>query len=118
MGRLAGRGRGSRLGKERKRLRVVVVDSGEDKARRSKDYLNTARWQRLRLQILQRDGYVCQQTGVALVGKYPAPDSPVVDHKIPHRGDPDMFWDEENLQAVSKEWHDREKQSLEKRGLA
>lgn len=117
MGRLEGRGQGSRLGKERKRLRVVTVDGGEDKARRSTNWLNTARWQRLRLRVLQRDGYVCQQTGVALVGKHPAADSPVVDHKVPHRGDPALFWDEDNLQAVSKQWHDREKQSLEKRGL-
>lgn len=84
--------------------------------RRSKDWLNTARWQRLRRKILKRDGYVCQVTGVALIGKYPASNSPVVDHQIPHRGDPDLFWDEDNLQSVSKQYHDRIKQRIEKRG--
>lgn len=90
----------------------------EDDRRRSKDWLNTARWQRLRLKILARDQYTCQQTGEMLAGKYPAPNSPVVDHIEPHRGDPDLFWDEDNLQSVTKAWHDREKQSKEKRGLA
>ncbi|WP_276606305.1 hypothetical protein [Pacificoceanicola onchidii] len=40
----------------------------------------------------------------------------MIDHKIPHRGDLHLFWDEDNLQAVSKEYHDGVKQSIEKRG--
>jgi 5-methylcytosine-specific restriction endonuclease McrA len=93
-------------------------DKAEHNGRRSKDWLNTSRWQRLRLKVLVRDQYLCQQTGAVLSGKHPAPNSPVVDHIVPHRGDPDLFWDEDNLQSVSKAWHDSEKQSLEKRGLA
>jgi hypothetical protein len=54
---------------------------------------------------------------VLLVGKFPAPHSPVVDHVIPHRGDPRLFWDEANLQAVSKVYHDSVKQAQE-RGAA
>ncbi len=50
------------------------------------------------------------------IGKYPAPKSPVVDHVRPHRGGPDLFWDEDNLQAVSKAYHDRVKQGIGKRG--
>ncbi|WP_339767152.1 HNH endonuclease [uncultured Pseudosulfitobacter sp.] len=96
----------------------IEVSGREDAARRSKDWLNTARWQRLRIKVLQRDQYTCQQTGVLLIGKHPAPNSPVVDHIEPHRGDPDLFWDEENLQSVAKIWHDSVKQSMEKRGLA
>jgi len=102
------------------RLRPMpqVNSAEEGAARRSKDWLNTARWQRLRLKVLKRDEYTCQQTGMLLSGKHPAANSPVVDHIEPHRGDPDLFWDEENLQSVTKEWHDRVKQSMEKRGLA
>ena len=81
-------------------------------------WYKTARWQKLRMEILTRDLFVCQQTGMLLVGKYPADDSPVVDHKVPHRGDPILFWDPANLQAVAKGWHDTTKQSLERRGLA
>ena len=117
MGKLAGRGLPNRLGRPPARLRSPAPSvEPEGGARRSRDWLNTSRWQRLRLKVLERDGYVCQQTGVALIGKHPAPDSPVVDHKVPHRGDAALFWDEANLQAVSKLWHDRVKQGLEKRG--
>ena len=31
----------------------------------------------------------------------------VVDHRIPHRGDPKLFWDEGNWQALCKRCHDR-----------
>lgn len=34
--------------------------------------------------------------------------SEVVHHKIPHRGDPELFWDRSNWQALSKVCHDRE----------
>ena len=115
MGQLAGRGLGSRLRVKRGKVgqATTVLRAGPE---RSRNWLNTSRWQRLRRRILERDGYVCQQTGVLLVGKHPAPNSPVVDHKIPHRGNPDLFWDANNLQAVAKEWHDSNKQGMEKSG--
>lgn len=116
MGRLAGRGLPSRIGRPSSRLKVSTPKSGDGPGRRSVDWLNTSRWQRLRLKVLKRDSYTCQATGVLLIGKYPAPNSPVVDHKRLHRGDPDLFWDESNLQALSKEYHDGVKQSIEKRG--
>lgn len=31
----------------------------------------------------------------------------VVDHKVPHRGDPALFWDESNWQALCKPCHDK-----------
>jgi len=99
----------------RPRKRAAADGDGSD--RRSKDWLNTARWQRLRLKVLERDEYICQQTGVALVDGKKDPHSAVVDHKIPHRGNPELFWDERNLQSVCKRWHDSVKQSMERRGL-
>lgn len=76
-------------------------------------WYKTARWQALRRHILKRDLYTCQRTGVLLTGRHPAPNSPVVDHIKPHRGDPELFWDEKNLMAVSKAYHDSEKQKAE-----
>lgn len=76
-------------------------------------WYKTARWQKLRRIILKRDLYICQRTGVLLTGKHPAPNSPVVDHIKPHRGDPELFWDEMNLHAVSKAYHDSVKQAEE-----
>lgn len=100
----------------------------EDTTRRSVGRpINTAKWQRARRAFIAKrtaaaaflgDVLRCEQTGVTLIGKHPAPDSPVVDHIVPDRGDLALFWDEGNWQIVSKEWHDRVKQSREKRGEA
>lgn len=98
------------------------AERARDKLRRQGDNLrrlySTKRWRELRLVIIERDGWTCRQTGVLLKGKVNAPDSPVVDHIIPHRGNLALFWDETNLQAVSKEWHDSEKQRREKAAAA
>lgn len=40
----------------------------------------------------------------------------VVDHIIPHRGDPALFWDTSNWRAMSKRCHDR-KTALEDSGF-
>lgn len=77
-------------------------------------WYKTAQWQKLRHKILIRDNYTCQRTGVLCIGKHPADNSPVVDHKRPHRGNPDLFWDESNLHCVSKAFHDSEKQKEER----
>lgn len=77
-------------------------------------WYKSAAWQKLREQVLVRDLYTCRQTGVLLTGKHPAPNSPVVDHIKPHRGNYEMFWDIDNLQLVSKRWHDGIKQAIEK----
>lgn len=95
---------------ERERQRLKQRDQAVD----WRSWYGTERWKELRQRILARDLYTCQKTGVLLTGKYPAPDSAVVDHKIPHRGDPALFWDESNLQAVSKKYHDSIKQAIEK----
>lgn len=78
------------------------------------NWYSTARWQKLRLRALDRDGWRCRQTGVLLVGSYPAPNSAAVDHIKPHGWDPELFWCLDNLQSVTKAWHDREKQRRER----
>lgn len=111
----------SRLGVMRFRLGSGAMSQAErsrhrDRTQGWRGWYKSARWRRLRLKVLRRDSHVCQATGVALIGAHPAPDSPVIDHKRPHRGDPDLFWDEDNLWAVSKAWHDGVKQRLEASG--
>lgn len=76
----------------------------------------TKAWKELRLRTLTRDGFVCQKTGAMLSGRHPEPNSPVVDHIVPHRGDADLFWDENNLQSVTKQWHDSVKSVIERAG--
>ena len=110
-----------RLGTARSRLGNSPSSERDRSRQRDKSapwraWYKTARWQRLRKKILARDKYQCQVTGDLLIGTHPAPNSPVVDHKVPHRGDEKLFWDEDNLQAVSKKYHDSEKQKQEWRG--
>lgn len=111
---------GGRLNSLPKRVGAPAsVDEADRSRSRDQDqtwrkWYKTARWQKLRLECLRRDAFICQQTGVALVGKYPAQNSPVADHVKPHRGDEGLFFDLDNLQAVSKSYHDKEKQRIER----
>jgi len=38
----------------------------------------------------------------------------VVDHIKPHKGDPGLFWDQDNWQALCKRCHDSDKQRIER----
>ena len=60
------------------------------------------RWRKARIAFLQRNPLCveCMRKGVLT----PAT---VVDHIIPHRGDKDLFWNEENWQALCTSCHDR-----------
>ena len=79
-------------------------------------WYGTARWQTLAKAIYARDLNICQVTGEMLTGEHPAPNSPVAHHIKPHRGDPALFWDPDNIQTVSKRHHDSEEQAMEKSG--
>lgn len=98
----------SRQEREKQRLRQREENTAYRK------WYRTKRWQRLRLQVLKRDLWTCQQTGILLIGKAGEPNSPVVDHVRAHNGNPDLFWAIGNLQAVAKSWHDSVKQSAER----
>ena len=40
----------------------------------------------------------------------------VVDHKIPHKGDQELFWSQENFQSLCAPHHNSDKQMLERSG--
>lgn len=75
-----------------------------------KAWYKTARWRKLRAAVLLRDSYTCKMCGrlqgnTALL---------VCDHVRPHRGDPNRFWDEWNLQTLCADpCHNKHKQSQE-----
>lgn len=111
---------GPRLSRQQARLAAPALTEAartrvRDKAQPWRAWYKTKRWRQLRLAVLKRDGFRCVQTGVMLVGRYPAGNSPVVDHIVPHRGDEALFWDEANLQSVSADYHNGEKQRIEAR---
>lgn len=74
-----------------------------------RSWYKTARWQRKRWSVLVRDDFTCQRCGrvEAITSKL------VADHKIPHRGDEALFWDDDNLQCLCKTCHDSAKQREE-----
>lgn len=78
-------------------------------------WYKTSRWKRLRLSVL-RDSPLCQCDGCR-GGEHRARPSSVVDHKVAHRGDARLFWDRDNLQAMSKECHDVKTATEPRRGV-
>lgn len=109
-----------RLGSIASRLGATVGDrKAADRQRNDRApwraWYHTKRWEDLRLEVFVRDRFVCQRTGVLCVGKHPAPNSPVANHIRPHRGDPALFWDPDNIETVTKQIHDSEIQSEEQR---
>ena len=92
----------------------VIRHRERDQNLEHRKWYKTSRWHKLREQVLLRDAFTCKQTGILCIGKYPADNSPVVDHIKPHHGDDQLFWDIENLQTVSKAYHDSEKQKQER----
>lgn len=71
------------------------------------------RWQRERAAFLQRPENVlcCMcQAEVRVTA------SQVVDHKVPHRGDDVLMWDQTNWQALCKTHHNSDKQMAERSG--
>ncbi|MBQ6407985.1 MAG: HNH endonuclease [Butyrivibrio sp.] len=61
-----------------------------------------SKWQKARANYLRRHPYCvrCYKGGVLT-------EATVVDHIVPHRGDPKLFWDETNWQSLCKPCHDK-----------
>jgi 5-methylcytosine-specific restriction protein A len=94
------------------RLGAAVGDAkAQDRERgdrnKARAWYGTKRWADLKRSVFVRDNYTCQRTGELCSGRYPAPNSPVANHKVPHRGDPTLFWDERNIETVTKAVHDK-----------
>lgn len=80
-----------------------------------RNWYKTPRWEKLRREAFKRDGYICQRSGDACTGKGNDPYAPVANHKVPHHGDPDLFWDINNIETVTKRVHDSLIQAEERR---
>jgi len=78
-------------------------------------WYKTARWERLRRKAFERDEYTCQRSGEICAGTGNDPNSPVANHRIPHHGNPALFWDINNIETVTKRTHDSLIQAEERR---
>lgn len=79
-------------------------------------WYKTSEWQRLRERVLIRDRFTCQMKGCGRVEVLNTSQL-VADHKTPHRGDHELFWNIENLQCLCKPCHDGIKARQEARTL-
>ena len=76
-----------------------ALHRGERKSSSGRGY--NSKWQRARKRFLKEHPLCCT---CEEEGKYVR--ATVVDHIKPHRGDPILFWDEENWQPLCKHHHD------------
>lgn len=82
--------------------------------RQDRAFYGTARWQRLRWLILQRDLFTCRRCG-----KVEADTSKLVaDHVQPAQLRPDLIWEASNLQCLCDGCHSGAKQAEEAAGRA
>lgn len=70
-------------------------------------------WQKARIRFLGENPLcvMCTKAGRTTLAT-------VVDHKTPHKGDQELFWDEGNWQPLCKTHHDRDKAEEEGRHKA
>ena len=81
-------------------------DRLRSKTRPWRGWYKTARWEKLRRAAFLRDRWICQRSGELCLGSGQEPNAPVANHKIPHRGDPALFWSLDNIETVAKRVHD------------
>lgn len=68
-------------------------------------------WQKARAEFLRLNPFCIDCSKRDLVIK-----ATIVDHKIAHKENLELFWDRDNWQPLCKPCHDRHKQRLEKSG--
>ena len=83
-----------------------AADKSRNDAAPWRAWYGLARWKALRLFVFARDGYICQRPGALCSGTGKMANAPVANHTRPHRGNPDLFWDPNNVETVTKQVHD------------
>lgn len=88
------------------------ADTSKRKAKSTKALYDSKRWKDTRARVLDSEPLcrICRREGRIT-------EATVVDHIKPHRGDLDLFWDDDNHQPLCKPCHDR-KTSEETRSAA
>jgi len=71
----------------------------------------------VRQQALVRDLYTCQRCHcIVIEGNRHHPRAAIANHKRPHKGDPELFFELTNVETVCKSCHDTRIQREEARG--
>lgn len=77
-------------------------------------WYHTKRWSRLRWSVLVRDRFTCQHKGCGLIISKTS--DLVAHHKVRHRGNPVLFWDDANVECVCRACHDGPIKAAERAG--
>jgi len=77
-------------------------------------WYRSKRWSDLRMRVFNRDGFTCQHPGCGYLGVHKT-SSLIAHHKIPHKGNVELFWNENMIETVCKPCHDGVIQSIEKK---
>jgi 5-methylcytosine-specific restriction enzyme A len=80
---------------------------------RERTLYDDPRWSKLRKWQLAAHPLciLCKQVGIVT-------EATVVDHRIPHRGNLELFWDRDNLQSVCEICHNASKAQQERYGYS
>lgn len=89
----------------------AAASRARDRQHEHRALYKTQAWRRKRWSVLVRDLFTCQLCGW-LGGN--ETHLLVADHKVPHRGDEALFWDDGNLWCLCKACHDGAKQREER----
>lgn len=77
-------------------------DKYRERAEPWRAWYRTARWRKLRMSVFVRDHFTCRECG-----RIDGNTSRLVCHHLtPHKGDEELFWDENNLGCVCAPCHD------------
>ena len=91
--------------------KVEPMEREQERAKRSpwRKLYGLKRWKDMRWDVLTEAMFMCQ-----MCGKLEGDTSKLVaDHKRPHRGDLNLFWDRNNLWCLCEACHSSEKQKEE-----
>lgn len=104
------------LRREKPRIQVQDRDQKRYQDQPWRKWYQSKEWLTLRLQAFERDGYICQRTGVLCMpgGTGQEDNAPVANHRIRHKGDRALFFNLDNVETVSKWAHDNIIQKEEK----
>ena len=70
-------------------------------------FYTSKRWRDIRIKVIRRDKYKCQQCGVLCLGKAKGKPSPEVDHIQERKTHPQLAYNMGNLQVLCRSCHSK-----------
>lgn len=99
---------------------MARYDRRSDEAKTYREWYRTSDWHRIRQKrlMLEPECRICVRQRKFDPTFRPDPTwRPIVDHIVPHRGDPTLFFNLENTATLCNHHHNSTKQAIENRGL-